>query len=106
MQKILTAAALIDSGTADADHPARGARTGCASGGTTIKDHFEHEELSYNMRGVIAKSSNIGTAMLTRQMPTEQLHDYLVSFGLGSRTGIELPGEDRRHPARRPTCTG
>jgi cell division protein FtsI (penicillin-binding protein 3) len=30
---------------------------------------------------------------MTRQMPTQQLHDYLTSFGLGSRTGIELPSE-------------
>ena len=46
------------------------------------------------MRGVIAKSSNIGTVMLSRQMPTADLHDYLKNFGLGARTGIELPGED------------
>ena len=47
------------------------------------------------MRGVIANSSNIGAALLTRQLSKETLHDYLVSFGLGSPTGIELPGESR-----------
>ena len=46
------------------------------------------------MRGVIAKSSNIGTVMLSRQMPTADLRAYLKTFGLGARTGIELPGED------------
>src|SRR4030095_15928460 len=45
------------------------------------------------MRGVIADSSNIGTALLTRQLDKQKLHDYLVSFGLGSKTNIELPGE-------------
>ncbi len=33
--------------------------------------------------------------MLTRQLSKETLHNYLVSFGLGSPTGIELPGESR-----------
>ena len=92
VQKILTAAALFDSGTATPTSrvvvPNR-----LASGGRTIKDHFSHDRLRYNLRGVIANSSNIGAALLTRQLSKQALHDYLVSFGLGSRTGIELPGE-------------
>jgi cell division protein FtsI (penicillin-binding protein 3) len=93
VQKVLTTAALIESGVAGEETrlevPNR-----LTSGPYQIKDHFEHKELKLNMRGVVAKSSNIGTVMLARQMPTEELHRYLVSFGLGSRTGIELPGED------------
>ncbi|HJY44603.1 MAG TPA: penicillin-binding protein 2 [Propionibacteriaceae bacterium] len=92
VQKILTAAALIDSGTASPSTrvviPGR-----LASGGRSIKDHFSHGVLRYTMRGVIADSSNIGTALLTRQLDKQRLHDYLVSFGLGSTTTIELPGE-------------
>jgi cell division protein FtsI (penicillin-binding protein 3) len=45
------------------------------------------------MRGVIARSSNIGTILMTRQMRTQQLRDYLESFGLGAKTGVELPSE-------------
>jgi cell division protein FtsI (penicillin-binding protein 3) len=92
VQKILTSAALIDSGTASPDThviiPNR-----IRSGGLTIKDFFSHGVLHYNMRGVIAVSSNIGTVLLTRQLAKQILHDYLVSFGLGHRTTIELPGE-------------
>ncbi len=92
VQKILTAAALIDSGTANPSTrvviPVR-----LASGGGSIKDHFSHGVLHYTMRGVIAHSSNIGTALLARQLDKQQLHDYLVSFGLGSTTSVELPGE-------------
>ena len=83
VQKILTAAALIDSGTANPSTrviiPSR-----IASGGRSIKDHFSHGVLHYTMRGVIADSSNIGTTLLTRQLDKQRLHDYLVSFGLGS----------------------
>jgi cell division protein FtsI (penicillin-binding protein 3) len=92
VQKVLTAAALIDSGTANTSTrvviPSR-----LASGGGSIKDHFSHGVLHYTMRGVIADSSNIGTALLTRQLDKKRLHDYLVSFGLGSTTSIGLPGE-------------
>ena len=45
------------------------------------------------MRGVISNSSNIGTALLTRQLNKQTLHDYLRNFGLGAPTGIQLPGE-------------
>jgi cell division protein FtsI (penicillin-binding protein 3) len=92
VQKVLTAAAVIDSGTANPSTrvviPTR-----LASGGRSIKDSFSHGVLHYTMRGVIADSSNIGTALLARQLDKQQLHDYLVSFGLGSKTSIELPGE-------------
>jgi len=92
VQKVLTSAALIDSGTANPDTrvviPSR-----IKSGGNSIKDFFSHGVLHYTMRGVIADSSNIGTVLLTRQLNKQTLHDYLVSFGLGKTTSLELPGE-------------
>lgn len=92
VEKVLTSAALIDSGTTTPETrvkiPGR-----LKSGDRYIKDHFAHGELHYLMRGVIANSSNIGTILMTRQMRIERLHAYLASFGLGAKTGIELPGE-------------
>jgi cell division protein FtsI (penicillin-binding protein 3) len=92
VEKVLTSAALIDSGTANPSTrvviPHR-----IASDGHSIKDFFPHGTLHYTMRGVIADSSNIGTALLTRQLDRQTLHQYLLSFGLGHTTRIELPGE-------------
>jgi len=92
VEKVLTSAALIDSGTTKPSTkvliPDR-----LPSGGGLIKDHFEHGDLKLNMRGVVANSSNIGTALLTRQLDKQTLHDYLANFGLGRPTGIEVPGE-------------
>jgi cell division protein FtsI (penicillin-binding protein 3) len=92
VEKILTSAALIDSGSADPDTkvvvPAR-----VSSGDGQIKDAWEHGTLQLTMRGVVSHSSNIGTVLLSRQMEKSQLRDYLTSFGLGEKTGIELPGE-------------
>lgn len=92
VEKVLTSAALLDSGIATPETrvtiPSR-----LRSGPLRIGDHFDHGELHYLMRGVIAESSNIGTALLTRQLDKRVFSDYLTRFGLGSRTGIELPGE-------------
>ncbi len=92
VEKVLTSAALLDSGTATPETrvtiPSR-----LRSGPLTIGDHFDHGELHYLMRGVIAESSNIGTTLLTRQLDKRVFAEYLARFGLGSRTGIELPGE-------------
>ena len=94
VEKIITSAALIDSGTATPD-----TRVSVPyllhSGPLTIKDAFQHtsDPLKLRMRGIIAQSSNIGTALLTRQMDRKTLHDYYVKFGLGQKTGIQLPGE-------------
>ncbi|MFC6359030.1 peptidoglycan D,D-transpeptidase FtsI family protein [Luteococcus peritonei] len=92
VQKVLTMAALADQGKVTADTrvevPAK-----LASGGGYIRDSFPHETLHMTARGVIAKSSNIGTAMLARTMDKATLVDYLDRFGLGRRSGIELPME-------------
>lgn len=92
VQKVLTMAALADKGLVTADTrvlvPPK-----LASGGSYINDSYPHGAVPMTARGVIAKSSNIGTVMLTRRLDKASLVDYLKSFGLGSRTGIELPGE-------------
>ena len=94
VQKVLTAAALIDSGAATPETKVA-VPVKLQSGDRPIKDAFTHEApiLKLNMRGVIARSSNIGTVLLARQMDKHKLRDYLFSFGLGRKTGIELPGE-------------
>jgi len=92
VEKVLTSAALIDSGTANPSTRVVIPRR-IASDGHSIKDFFPHGTLHYTMRGVIADSSNIGTVLLTRQLDRQTLHHYLVSFGLGHTTSLELPGE-------------
>jgi len=92
VQKVLTAAALIDAGKVTPrtritvppllhrqDRP--------------IGDWFDHGEIKLTLAGVIAKSSNIGTVLAADNFEPGQLRDYLVDFGLGARTGIGVPGE-------------
>jgi cell division protein FtsI (penicillin-binding protein 3) len=45
------------------------------------------------LAGVIAQSSNIGTALSARRYAPGQLRHYLTAFGLGQRTDIGVNGE-------------
>ena len=87
VQKVLTAAALIDAGVVDPLTELTIPET-LKSSDKRIHDYFDHGTLKYTLSGVIARSSNIGTAMAARLMPGRQLYRYLREFGLGSHTGI------------------
>ncbi|NLT29563.1 MAG: penicillin-binding protein 2 [Propionibacterium sp.] len=92
VQKVLTFAALADAGMATPDTRVQ-VPASVRSADHRITDSFAHGDIQLTARGVIAKSSNIGTVLMAREMPSEQLSQYLYDFGLGAPTGIELPGE-------------
>lgn len=92
VEKVLTFAAMIDAGYATANTKVV-VPPSVASGDGRIHDDVPHGTEHLTARGVLAQSSNIGTVLLTRQMPKTVLHNYLQSFGLGAPTGIGLPGE-------------
>lgn len=62
-------------------------------GNRLIKDTRPHGLM--DIRGIIAKSSNIGMGMIAHRMGNKVLHDTVRSFGFGVKTGIAVPGEDR-----------
>ncbi len=92
VEKVLTFAALADGGyvtpTTQVFVPSE-----LKSADLTITDSTAHGDLRLTATGVMAESSNIGTVQLAREMPKQELVGYLDSFGLGQRTGIELPAE-------------
>lgn len=47
-----------------------------------------------NMVEVLQKSNNMGAAFVARTIGAENLRNYFLKFGLGSKTGIDLEGED------------
>ncbi|MGY1623294.1 peptidoglycan D,D-transpeptidase FtsI family protein [Geodermatophilus sp. SYSU D00965] len=63
------------------------------AGDAVVTDAHDHEPIDWTVTGVLAKSSNVGTIMLAREVGDEKLEEYLRAFGVGSTTGIELPGE-------------
>ena len=92
--KALTAASLIDSGSANQ-------RTQVVSpyalelsnGGGVISDSFYHEDQRLTLAGALVESSNTAIAQYTDLLNASARHDYLQSFGLGEETGIGFNGE-------------
>ena len=62
-------------------------------GGSTFRDHEKHPVQYLTSSGILAVSSNTGTIKIGELMSHDTLHDYLLKFGIGSKTGSGLPGE-------------
>jgi cell division protein FtsI (penicillin-binding protein 3) len=62
-------------------------------GGRVLKDGG-HSYGRLSVSDVIKKSSNIGTAKIALMMGKEKQYQYMKLFGVGDRTGIDLPGEE------------
>ena len=52
-----------------------------------------HPEGVITAAQVLQRSSNIGTVKIARQLGKQRLHEALLRFGLGRRTGVGLGGE-------------
>ncbi|WP_235503662.1 peptidoglycan D,D-transpeptidase FtsI family protein [Curtobacterium sp. S6] len=93
-EKILTSSAVIEEGlskpTSGFDVPAE-----LHIDGQTITDAFDHGAQKRTLAGIIADSMNTGTVLAGKQLSKDQRHDWLKKFGIGQKTGIELPGESR-----------
>ena len=63
------------------------------AGDKVVTDAHDHEPIQWTVTGILAKSSNVGAIMLAREVGNDKLEHYLRAFGLGAKTGIELPGE-------------
>ncbi len=72
--------------------PTGGAAWPAGYGHRVIRDVHGYSRLA--LWDVLVKSSNIGMCMLGQRMGNRGLHTALTGFNFGSRTGIELPGED------------
>jgi cell division protein FtsI (penicillin-binding protein 3) len=62
-------------------------------GGVTVRDAWSHSTQKYTATGVLAQSSNVGTLKIAKKIGPATWYRYEKLFGVGTRTGIELPGE-------------
>ncbi len=90
--KIITAAALLEEGRITPEEPLF-----CENGAWptiarhVLHDHRPHGTLSFH--DVIKFSSNIGTSKAAQRLSPEELYGHIRAFGIGQRTGVDLPGE-------------
>ena len=92
VEKVLTLSSLIDAGKVT-DRTKLLVPGQLQSGDRVIHDWFPHGNLKLTLAGVIAQSSNIGTAKASRLFGRGQLRHYLTGFGLGQRTDIGVNAE-------------
>jgi cell division protein FtsI (penicillin-binding protein 3) len=92
VMKAVTLSAALEEGVAEPD-TVLSVNGHIEAGDRVVTDAHDHAPIDWTVTGILAKSSNVGTIMLAREVGDEKLEHYLRAFGLGDTTGIELPGE-------------
>lgn len=92
IMKPLTLAAAIDNGsiTADTEYVDRGF---VDFGIARIKNHNGVARGKVNMQKVINESLNTGAVFAMQELGKDKFRDYMLKYGFGEKTGIELPQE-------------
>jgi cell division protein FtsI/penicillin-binding protein 2 len=73
----------------------------CQGGQITLAGRVIHDDKSDRGLGVVtvatalARSSDVAAVKLALKVGSDPFYKYIRSFGFGSRTGLELPGETR-----------
>jgi cell division protein FtsI (penicillin-binding protein 3) len=89
--KALIAAAALEERLVKPDDMFYGEQGSLQVGGVSIRDHEKFGWLTF--REVLERSSNVGAIKIGQRLGKERLYDYLGRFGLGTRAGIDFPGE-------------
>ena len=91
MMKTLTIAAAMQEGIVSPDTVFDAYMGSWEYAGRIIHDHPTGK---LTVREALVKSSNIVTAKIGLLLTPKKLYSYLKAFGIGDRTGIDLPGEE------------
>ena len=90
--KLVTVAAAVEAGQVDAHTPFEVPST-IQVEDRTFSDHDDVGTRTMTVTDIVADSSNVGTIKIAQGLGREALHDALVGFGFGQRTGIGHPAE-------------
>ena len=89
--KIITVASALEEGLTDPDEIIDCQMGGIVLAGHTIRDWKPFGMLSVSQ--ILQNSSDVGAIKLAMRVGNQKFYRYWKSFGFGSPTGIELPGE-------------
>lgn len=90
MKVLLLAAALEEKVVSSGD------RFNCENGSYSVGGITIHDTHTYGtltVSDILKYSSNIGAAKIGRRLGATRLSGYLRNFGIGEKSGIDLPGE-------------
>jgi cell division protein FtsI (penicillin-binding protein 3) len=91
--KLITLAAAFDQGITNPDEV-----FDCENGATYVAGHKIHDHKRFGMLSVadiLAQSSDVGAIKIAERLGAPKFYDYIHSFGFGTPTGVDLPGESR-----------
>ncbi|MFV0460248.1 MAG: peptidoglycan D,D-transpeptidase FtsI family protein [Actinomycetales bacterium] len=91
--KVITAAAVLEEGLVTPTSRFTVPDTYEMPNGQSFRDSHPHPTEQRTFAGVLAESSNTGTVMAGAKLTKQQRYDYLRKFGLGSKSGLDFPGE-------------
>lgn len=61
----------------------------------TISEAHHRPEGSYTVADILKESMNIGAVKISEKLGPQKFYEYIVSFGFGSKTGLDLNGEQK-----------
>lgn len=91
MFKVILAAGALEEGVVRPDDQFYGENGAIEVSGTTIRDHEKYGWIS--VRQILAQSSNVGAIKIGQKLGKSLYYHYISSFGFGTLTGVDLPGE-------------
>jgi cell division protein FtsI (penicillin-binding protein 3) len=90
--KLITAAAALEEGIVERDTPIV-VPFRLPRGGESFKDAHDPKTPWQTFAGVLATSSNMGTILYGEKLEDDQLYSWMRRFGLGTVSGLGMPGE-------------
>ena len=60
-----------------------------------FRDFLKHDPYELKVKEIIERSSNVGTIKITQNSNVSEIENFLMKFGFGKKTGVELTGETR-----------
>jgi len=63
--------------------------------GYIVSDAYDREEVTWSLRTIINKSSNVGISLCVEKMGFDKLYDAILKYNLNSLTGVDYPGEQQ-----------
>ncbi len=91
--KIVTLSAAIDQGLTRPDEVVDCQMGAIYIAGHRIRDHMPFGLLTVSQ--ILAKSSDVGAIKIGLRLGAPKFYDYIRSYGFGSLTDVDLPGENR-----------
>ena len=91
--KLVTLSAALEEGLTSPQEVINCQHGSIVLAGHTIHDHKPFGDLT--VEHVLAMSSDVGAIKLGLRLGEERLHRWIRNFGFASRSGVDLPGEER-----------